>query len=304
MQIIKGTTNIRLKSASIVTMGKFDGLHRGHQALIHKVKTLGHQTGFLTVVFTFDRPPAADFHPQILTSYERELWLEKAGMDILIEYPFSDEVRAMSAEDFVRHVLADDLQAVHLVMGSDFRFGYQRRGDYQMLTNMQSDMKYGLWNIPKVMEDGEEISSTRIRKALAQGQIELVNQLLGYNYFICGTICHGRQLGRTIDMPTINILPEEKKLLPPFGVYCSEVDIEGKRYYGVTNIGKKPTVGDGFARGVETHLLDVHENLYNKEACVSLKKFLRPEHKFDSIEALKAQMHKDEQEARNYFYKM
>ncbi|KIR01512.1 Riboflavin kinase / FMN adenylyltransferase [Lachnospiraceae bacterium TWA4] len=206
----------------------------------------------------------------------------------------------MTADDFVKNILSKDLKVAHLVMGEDFRFGYHRQGDYEYLKSRKNEFKYELWKIPEVIDGESPISSTRIRALLSDGKIEEVNRLLGFPYYVEGTIVHGAHLGRTIDMPTINIMPEENKLLPPFGVYMTKVLIEGKWYDGVTNIGRKPTVGDDNARGVETYLLHASENLYGKKARVDVLHFKRPEQKFHSIEELKEQMAQDVKQAEVY----
>jgi riboflavin kinase/FMN adenylyltransferase len=307
MKIVNDTKDLHLSTPSIVTLGKFDGFHLGHQSLFEKMLALKEETGFPVVVFTFEVSPNAKlkgYKPQfVLSNEEREGWLSKRGVDYLIKYPFTDSVRNMEAEDFIREILFNDLKAAHIVMGEDFHFGHNRKGNFALLDSKKEEFHYNLWVMSEVIDNGEVISSTRIRKALSEGKIEEVNRLLGHSYYVEGIISHGAQLGRTIDMPTINILPDEIKLLPPFGVYATKVEIEGKWYDGVTNIGRKPTVGDHNARGVETYLLHTTGDFYGKKACVYLQHFQRPEKKFDSIDELKQQMHQDAINAEKYLAK-
>lgn len=297
MKTLKDTKSLDLTTPSIVTLGKFDGFHLGHQALFKKLMDLKEKTGFPMIVFTFEVSPNVRLKgkkPQfILSNEEREDWLSKRGVDYLIKYPFTEEVKNMEAEDFIEEILYKDLKASHIVMGDDFHFGHNRRGNFELLDSKKEKFGYHLWVVDEVLLDGEPISSTRVRKALNEGNIEKVNELLGFPYYVEGIITHGAHLGRTIDMPTINVMPDDIKLLPPFGVYATRVLIEGVWYDGVTNIGRKPTVGENNARGVETYLLHTKGDFYGKKARVCLEHFQRPEQKFSGILELKNQMQKD-----------
>lgn len=223
-------------------------------------------------------------------------------MDCLVECPFVDEVMHMTPEAFIKEILVDKLHAKKVVVGKDFGFGYKRSGTAEMLKEMGPSLGFETEIIEKAEENGREISSTWAREELEQGNMEAVSGLLGYDYAVHGEIVHGHALGRTIGVPTINQIPPAEKLLPPFGVYVSEVKIEGKIYYGITNIGVKPTVQEKFT-GVETNLFDCSEDLYGKHAEVSLLKFLRPEQKFASIDALKNQLDHDVAAGKKYVEK-
>lgn len=303
MRYITNTLDFQLEKRSVVTLGKFDGLHRGHDKLITRTLELG-KKGYDTVVFTFDVSPLVKLGTRItrtlLTNEERKVLLERKRIDCLIECPFVPELIQMEPEDFMREVLAVQLRAAYVIVGPDFHFGYKRKGTPELLKKLGHRYGFEVEILDKEMEEEREISSTWIRETLREGRIEKVNHLLGYPYFVKGKVVHGRQLGRTWGLPTINQIPENGKLLPPFGVYASKTYINGEEFYGISNIGVKPTVEVPFA-GVETYLFECNENLYGKEAWVEFYHFVRPECKFDSVEELREQIQRDAQAGRNFF---
>ena len=288
---------------SSVTLGKFDGLHRGHQKLINLIRREQGEKN-RSVIFTFDVSPRSYIlhsPPKYLLTYEerREL-AENLGVDILAECPFTEALMHMEPEDFVKEYLAERLHARYLAVGPDFRFGYQRRGTPELLKELGRTYGFRTEIVEKEKYKGRDISSTFVREELEKGHIEEVNQLLGYTYFTKGEIVHGRQLGRTIGIPTANLIPPVIKKLPPNGVYITESLIQGKTYQGITNVGYKPTVKENFL-GVETYLFSCNADLYGQEARVELLAFLRPEEKFPSVEALKQQLRKDVKAAEQIF---
>ena len=288
---------------SSVTLGKFDGLHRGHQKLINLIRREQGEKN-RSVIFTFDVSPRSYIlhsPPKYLLTYEerREL-AENLGVDILAECPFTEALMHMEPEDFVKEYLAERLHARYLAVGPDFRFGYQRRGTPELLKELGRTYGFRTEIVEKEKYKGWDISSTFVREELEKGHIEEVNQLLGYTYFTKGEIVHGRQLGRTIGIPTANLIPPVIKKLPPNGVYITESLIQGKTYQGITNIGYKPTVKENFL-GVETYLFSCNADLYGQEAEVRFYRYLRPEIKFSSLEELKCQMLKDIEEGKSYF---
>ena len=288
---------------SSVTLGKFDGLHRGHQKLINLIRREQGEKN-RSVIFTFDVSPRSYIlhsPPKYLLTYEerREL-AENLGVDILAECPFTEALMHMEPEDFVKEYLAERLHARYLAVGPDFRFGYQRRGTPELLKELGRTYGFRTEIVEKEKYKGRDISSTFVREELEKGHIEEVNQLLGYTYFTKGEIVHGRQLGRTIGIPTANLIPPVIKKLPPNGVYITESLIQGKTYQGITNIGYKPTVKENFL-GVETYLFSCNADLYGQEAEVRFYRYLRPEIKFSSLEDLKCQMLKDIEEGKSYF---
>ncbi len=288
---------------SSVTLGKFDGLHRGHQKLINLIRREQGEKN-RSVIFTFDVSPRSYIlhsPPKYLLTYEerREL-AENLGVDILAECPFTEALMHMEPEDFVKEYLAERLHARYLAVGPDFRFGYQRRGTPELLKELGRTYGFRTEIVEKEKYKGRDISSTFVREELEKGHIKEVNQLLGYTYFTKGEIVHGRQLGRTIGIPTANLIPPVIKKLPPNGVYITESLIQGKTYQGITNIGYKPTVKENFL-GVETYLFSCNADLYGQEAEVRFYRYLRPEIKFSSLEELKCQMLKDIEEGKSYF---
>ena len=288
---------------SSVTLGKFDGLHRGHQKLINLIRREQGEKN-RSVIFTFDVSPRSYIlhsPPKYLLTYEerREL-AENLGVDILAECPFTEALMHMEPEDFVKEYLAERLHARYLAVGPDFRFGYQRRGTPELLKELGRTYGFRTEIVEKEKYKGRDISSTFVREELEKGHIEEVNQLLGYTYFTKGEIVHGRQLGRTTGIPTANLIPPVIKKLPPNGVYITESLIQGKTYQGITNIGYKPTVKENFL-GVETYLFSCNADLYGQEAEVRFYRYLRPEIKFSSLEELKCQMLKDIEEGKSYF---
>ena len=277
-------------------MGKFDGLHRGHQKLIKR--TMGYQRqGYKSTVFTLD----FGRKEMLLTGEERREILEKKGVSYLIDCPFLPEVASMEPEDFIQSVLVDKLHAKKIVVGEDFHFGHNRKGDARLLKELEHIYEYEAEIVRKEKEGDREISSTYIREEIAKGNMEAAGRLLGYPYFVSGEVLHGRHIGSRLLVPTTNLVPTTRKLLPPNGVYISRTLVNGREYGGITNIGYKPTVGEKF-RGVETYMFDFDEDLYGCDITVQLLKFLRPEKKFDSIDLLREQMKQDIGVGRSFFH--
>ena len=296
MRLITGTTEFETTEATAISLGKFDGLHMGHQLLVNRILKKKEE-GLKALIFTFDFGD----RPMLLLPEERRALLKKWGVDCLIECPFVESLAHMEAEDFVREILVKRLHVKYLAVGTDFHFGHNRKGSYQLLEAMQEECGFEVEVVEKACYDGEEISSTRIRRELEQGHMELVNQLLGYNFSVTGEVLHGRQIGRTLGLPTTNLLPGPGKLLPPNGVYATRTRIADEIFEGITNIGLKPTVGAEPRRGVETFLFDLDRNLYGDVITVNFYGFERPERKFESLEALKARIEQDVIWGREYF---
>lgn len=290
---------------SAVTLGKFDGFHRGHQKLVECIKRR-HNENCRTVIFTFDLSCKAYQQkcvPKLLLTYEEKREVAEAlHVDILAECPFTEELMNMEPEAFVKEYLVDRLHAEYLAIGSDFHFGHNRRGTPQLLFTLGEKYGFTVEIIEKEKDGEREISSTYIRRELEQGRMEKVQSLLGYPYFIKGEIVHGRQLGRTIGVPTANLIPLPMKKLPPNGVYVTQSLIGGKVYSGITNVGYKPTVKENFI-GVETYLFNCNEDLYGQEAEVWFYKYLRSEKKFGSLSELKTQLDIDVEIARAFLEK-
>lgn len=303
MKYITRTLDFEFNNNSAVTLGKFDGLHKGHMKLLNRVLELG-KSNLETVVFAFDMSPigqiADDNFRTLLTNEERKDLVETTGIDCLVECPFVTEIMNMEPEVFVEQMLVKQLKASYVIVGTDFHFGHNRKGDPQMLVELGKRYDFKVEVLEKVYDDNREISSTYIREEIEKGNIEKANELLGYPYFITGEIIKGRHLGSTIGMPTINQAPLKTKRLPPFGVYTSLTKISDEIYKSVTDIGVKPTVGSDKV-GVETNLFGCDEDLYGLTAKVEFHHFQRPEQKFETVERLKEQLEKDVKIAKQYW---
>ena len=227
--------------------------------------------------------------------------MEEYGLDVEVEYPFTERLMNTEPEEFIKHIIIGKLNAKYVVVGTDYRFGKNRLGNVDMLIEKGPEYGFETIVVEKEKYQEREISSTYVREELKLGHMETANMLLGRPYSIYGIVAKGNQLGRTIDIPTVNIYPSESKLLPPNGVYASVTEFDGKKYYGVTNVGTKPTVSDDFEISVETNIFDFDRDIYGKSINVSLMHFLRPEMKFESIEALQKQMKSDAEFARDMF---
>ncbi len=299
MKIIKDTLDFQIEEEVILSLGKFDGIHKGHSLLMEALQEAKGR-GLKSAVLTFSTSPKMHFDHEmkILTTDEEKMRiLEEMGIDYVVECPFNDEIMQMQAVDFLK-MLIERMQIREIVAGTDFRFGHKRQGDYHLLQQCAPEFGYQIRIFEKKQYEGSDISSTRIRALLQDGNIKKANMLLGYEYFFLGPVVHGNQLGRTIAAPTANLQPAECKLLPPFGVYASHIILDGKTYDGISNIGKKPTVHGENPAGVETYIFDFHEEIYGKELKVSLVEFIRPEKRFASLEDLKKQMSKDIEKSR------
>lgn len=296
MKIIKGTTEFQIQEETAISLGKFDGFHQGHQLLVDRVLQKKRE-GLKSLIFMFDFGD----RPVLLLPEERRRMLGKRGVDYLLECPFVESISHMEAEKFVREILVRRLHVRYLAVGTDFRFGYQRRGDYRLLERLSAECGYQVEVVEKACYQGEEISSSRIRRELEQGHMELVNQLLGYAYSVTGEVLHGRRIGRTLGMPTTNLLPSERKLLPPNGVYATRTVIAGELFEGITNIGYKPTVGGETRKGVETYLFDLDRDLYGEILTVRFYGYERAERKFASLDELKKRIEQDVFWGRTYF---
>ena len=296
MNYVTGTTTFHIDGPSAVSLGKFDGLHLGHRRLVQYVLEQK-KKGLSAVIFTFEKNPTRILSglsaQNIITNQERKALLETEGIDCLLECPFVPEIAHMEPEVFVKEILVNQLHAKFVAVGKDFRFGYQRRGDHVLLKKMGKELGFRVTVIQKEQSHGRDISSTYVREALHEGNIPLANELLGYRYFVSGEVLHGRKIGRTLGLPTTNLLPASDKLLPPNGVYLTRTFVGEDTYYGITNIGYKPTVGGETRKGVETYLFDFNGDLYGRHLKVEFLEFERPEQKFQSLEELKQRILSD-----------
>ena len=306
MKIISETLDFWIPEESAITLGKFDGIHKGHQKLMKKVLEK-REAGLKSVVFTFGQMPGTVFLGNkgrtILTKEERQRHLESMGIDYMVECPFVPQIIQMEPEKFIEEILVNQLHVKYIAVGPDFRFGHNRKGDCRMLQELSSVYGYEVEVLEKECLDDKIISSTYVRDMLEKGEMESVANLLGYPYYVAGTVIHGHKIGRRIGIPTTNLLPDEEKMLPPNGVYLTKTLFEGKEIFGITNIGVKPTISGEEAKGIETHLFEFDGDLYGKELTVEFYAFHRPEQKFESLEQLKAQLAEDIQWGRRRIVK-
>lgn len=280
-----------------VTLGKFDSLHRGHQRLLMEVQDCAAKNDLKGVVFAFDMK-----NPGLLTNKERRQLLVGRA-DCLIQCPFTDFIREMEAEAFIKELLVEKLRVAHIVVGTDFRFGHSKRGDVNMLSTFAKTCHYELKVLDKALYGGREISSTYIREALKTGNVELASTLLGYPYQLTGIVEHGQKLGRRLGFPTMNLRPSKWKILPKHGVYTCRIRMGKRLFFGIGNVGIKPTVTNEKRSILEIFVFDYEGDAYGKEIAVELTTFVRPEEKFCSVEALKKQVEQDVAFGRQYFEK-
>lgn len=303
MQYWTDSAQIELnKDKTVVVIGKFDGVHLGHQMLFRTAVAKAQELQAKSLAFTFDRNLGRSL--LITTKQERKELIEQCGMDILMEYPFH-EIMNLEAEQFVHDILIKQLHACMIIAGPDCGFGKNRTGNVQLLQELSSTYGFELLVMDKVKYQDSYVSSTLVRELIEQGMMEEAQKVLGHPYFITGQVVKGNQLGRTWDFPTINMLPASDKLIPPNGVYASRVFVNQEWKNSVTNIGKKPTVDSHNEMiTVETYIFDFEGDLYHQNLCVKLYDFIRPEHRFESFGQLKQQIRQDNAKCRQYFEKM
>ncbi len=304
MQVFSDIDKFKCSGSTAVAIGKFDGIHKGHVKLLQQVLN-EKKNGYEALAFTFERP-IADFFTggisQVLTTNEEKReYLSELGFDYEIIMPVNADTVSIAPEIFLRDIIAGKLHAGVIAAGPDLSFGRNGSGNFELLSKMADDSGYRALKVDKVRYSGEDISSTLVRDHVSSGDMEYAGQLLGHPYSVDGRVTYGRHLGRTLDMPTVNLEPEPFKLLPPFGVYFSDIIIGTDRYHGITNIGIKPTVTDEGKITVETYIYDFNDDLYGEKLRVELMHFHRSEIKFSDIFELKKQMHDDMLKGREYF---
>lgn len=306
MKFIRGIHNLRTQpQGCVLTIGNFDGVHRGHQALLARLCEEGRRRGLPVMVMLFEPQPlelfAADKAPARLTRLRDKLkYLAQAGVDAVLCVRFDRRFAAVSAQSFVNDLLVDKLGVRFLAVGDDFRFGAGREGDFLLLQKAGVEYGFDVISTQTFSEGGKRISSTAIRQALANDDLTLAQALLGHPFALSGRVVHGDALGRTIGFPTANILLR-RMVSPVKGVYAVEVHgLSEQPLPGVANIGTRPTVA-GLRQQLEVHLLDVSMNMYGRHIDVVLRQKIRNEQRFPSLDALKEQIAKDVVTAREFF---
>ena len=308
MEYIKDIEQLHLEKDTSITVGKFDGIHRGHEYLAKRIVANAKEKGRASVVVTFDKSPRYTFGTSeekklksLITNDERAMILSAVGVDYLVELSFTKEMMDMEPRAFLEF-LCDKLHMKYITCGPDFTFGRKGLGNVSLLEELSKELSFEADVVEKIKDVSRDISSTYIREEIISGNIKKANELLGYDYFVYGEIVHGNHIGTKMKMPTINIHPTSDKLLPPNGVYVSKVLIDGVTHNGITNIGMKPTIKESKKRlGVETHIFDFHGDVYGETARVDFLDFVRPEKKFSSLDELTRQISEDIQNAKAYF---
>ena len=306
MEIINGLHNIAAKHiGNVITLGNFDGVHRGHQMLLDALCAKGKALAVPSTLITFEPQPreffaGAEVPPRLTRLREKVRLLSETGLDRMVLLPFNDRTAQLPAEWIIEVLLHKMLGARYVVVGDDFRFGRAREGDYAMMASAGELLGFEVGSMSTLVQGDTRISSTRVRQALSQGDFKTAETLLGHEYFIMGRVVYGRQLGRQLGVPTANIRLQRYKAALE-GVYCVSVEgIDDEIHPGIANIGVRPTV-DGKEPLLEVHIFDYSGNLYGQLLTVKFQRKLRDEHTFESIDALKTQIDADLITARTFF---
>lgn len=304
MQIIENMEHFEFAGRTCVTLGKYDGIHLGHQAIIDRVFEVSGEE-LLKVAFTFSPSPASFFSgrmiPDLMTKEEKRVAFEKAGFDYLWEFPLNERTAATDPLTFIEDIIYKDLKASVIVGGDDISFGFQGRGDAALLRENESKFGYRLEMLPKVSVDDMVVSSSLIREYVSEGNMEQVARLLGAPYEIHGFVETGAGKGRQFGFPTLNLYPSEDKMLPPFGVYYADVITSQGTFHAVTDIGVKPTVTSEGRKVVESYLYGFEGDLDDNEITVVLLSYRRPEFRFESIDELVRTIGEDKIAGEKYF---
>ena len=304
MQYIYGTADIMRQGDCVVVLGNFDGVHKGHQKLFEIAKERAKAKQLKTVVFSFQPHPTWVIGNKrkalIMSRQDKKHMIGKLGIDELIEYPFTKQFASISPDTFFVDILMKRLKVKILVVGSNYYFGKGKTGTPSYLQEMGKKYNIEVCIVDAVKIGGHMISSSSIRTLILEGKIEEANEMLGHPYMVVGTVIQGKQLGRTIGFPTINIVADPDRVYPPNGVYATRVKVYNKVYMGMTNIGVNPTVS-GKCKMIETHLFDFENDIYGEEVEVYFYHAIRLEQKFEDIHALKNQIKQDQVEVQEFF---
>ena len=287
-----------------LSIGMFDGVHLGHQSIIHKLNTIAQVKNLESAILTFWPHPRKVFNPDddlklLNTIDEKKYLLQKNGLQHLFLKEFDKDFRNLTGEEFVKQILVEKLQVKHLIVGYDHTFGKNRSGDFSLLKKMGPELGFEVEQVEAVNYKDLNISSTQIRNALLKGEIVAANQMLGYHYSVSGEVIHGQKIGRTIGYPTANINVDAIKLLPKNGAYIVDVFVNEIHFKGMLSIGTNPTV-EGKTKTVEVYILDFNEDIYGKEISVNFRDYLHDEIKFESLEQLIVRLDEDKQLTSNF----
>ncbi|MEZ4929576.1 MAG: bifunctional riboflavin kinase/FAD synthetase [Chitinophagales bacterium] len=306
MQVFKSLDNLPQFKNAVVTIGTFDGVHLGHQKLLERINELAKKNDGESILITFHPHPRFVVQPdsdlKLLNTIDEKIdLLKKYKVNNVVVAPFSKEFSNMPAISYVKDFLVENFKPHTLVIGYDHHFGKNRSGNIDLLEEYKDIFGYNVEQISKETIQDIDISSTKIREALAQGKVQTANKLLGHEYSINGFVTKGEQLGRKIGFPTANVqLLVDYKLIPKNGVYIVNVKVKNSLYKGMLNIGVRPTI-EGLNKTIEVNIFDFDQDIYGEKIEVILLKYIREEQKFESLEALKQQLNKDKAEALAYF---
>ena len=305
MKIFHGTENANILRPTVLTLGVFDGLHLGHQQIMRTVVERAKAVRAVPTAITFDPHPRAVLHPEsapplLQTLDQRLANFEVLGIEQAIVIPFDRDFAAQSAEDFLHYIVHDRLHAREVYLGKGFAFGKGRGGNIELLRRMSRELGFFADEVPEVCLRGKRISSSKIRRLLADGRVNLVRRMLDRPYGVEGVIVRGNRRGHTIGFPTANLHPHNR-VIPKFGVYATATLLDGVWRRSITNIGVRPTFENEAQPSIESYIFDFDGDLYGDVLRVRFLHRIRDERKFNGIEELKAQIQKDSQRALNYF---
>lgn len=297
MKIIENLKNYTEKTAKVLSLGMFDGVHLGHVSIINQLKEIAQKYDLETAILTFWPHPRKVFNPNdelhLLNTLEEKIaLLEKAGIEVVFLQKFDENFRNLTGEEFIEQILVEKLNVKHVIIGYDHVFGKNKSGNFDLLQQLSEKLGYDVAQLKAVKEGDFNISSTKIRNCLGNGNIIGANKMLGYHYSVSGKVVDGKKLGRTIGYPTANLEINELKLLPKKGAYIVEVSVKNKFYKGMLSIGTNPTV-NGEKLTVEVYILDFNEDIYGEEITVKFRDFLHEEIKFESLEKLIERLDED-----------
>ena len=304
MKIVREFENYTENTPKVLSLGMFDGVHFGHISIINLLKSLAQENNLETAILTFWPHPRKVFNPndeiKLLNTLNEKLnLLENANLDVVFLKSFDENFRNLTGEEFVRQILVQKLNVKHIIIGHDHVFGKNKSGNFELLQKLSKELDFVVQQLDAVKEGEFNISSTKIRNCLANGNIIGANKMLGYHYSVSGKVIDGKKLGRTIGYPTANIEVDELKLLPKKGAYIVEVYVKNKFYKGMLSIGTNPTV-NGDKLTVEVYILDFNEDIYGEEITVKFRDFLHEEIKFESLEKLIERLDEDKRLTKEF----
>ncbi len=304
MKIVREFENYTENTPKVLSLGMFDGVHFGHISIINLLKSVAQENNLETAILTFWPHPRKVFNPndeiKLLNTLNEKLnLLENANLDVVFLKSFDENFRNLTGEEFVRQILVQKLNVKHIIIGHDHVFGKNKSGNFELLQKLSKELDFVVQQLDAVKEGEFNISSTKIRNCLANGNIIGANKMLGYHYSVSGKVIDGKKLGRTIGYPTANIEVDELKLLPKKGAYIVEVYVKNKFYKGMLSIGTNPTV-NGDKLTVEVYILDFNEDIYGDEITVKFRDFLHEEIKFESLEKLIERLDEDKRLTKEF----